>query len=63
MKQKIIDGLVYIFMNILGIILALYFIRMFGSCLPDTEDRFFMGRGSQRQCLYMDMNSREVYER
>lgn len=32
-------------------------------CLPDTEDRFFMGRGTQGQCLYMDMNSREVYEK
>lgn len=31
------------------------------ACLPDTEDRFFMGRGSDGGCLYMDMDSREVY--
>lgn len=33
-------------------------------CLPDTPDRFFMGRGSHGQCLYMDMDmeSREVHE-
>lgn len=35
----------------------------FTRCLPDTEYRFFMGHGTQGQCLYMDMNSREVYEK
>lgn len=35
----------------------------FTRCLPDTPDRFFMGRGTEGQCLYMDMNTRTVYER
>jgi hypothetical protein len=33
-------------------------------CLPDTPDRFFMGRGSQGQCLHAEGNAvGEVYER
>ena len=31
-------------------------------CLPDAADRFFMGRGSIGQCLYLDLNTNEVYE-
>lgn len=45
------------------IIQAVLIINAVTRCLPDTEDRFFMGRGTEGQCLYMDMDTREVYER
>lgn len=44
------------------IIQAAIIVTAFTHCLPDTEDRFFMGRGTEGQCLYMDMETREVYE-
>ncbi len=31
------------------------------TCLPDTQDRFFMGRGSNGSCLYQDTNTGEIY--
>lgn len=71
--ERHIDAL-YGFIKIITIVLFLYWIGPMTHiipdvipnsfpCLPDTEDRFFMGRGTQGQCLYMDMDSREVYER
>lgn len=32
------------------------------TCLPDSPDRFYMGRGTANQCLYQDMNTGEIYE-
>lgn len=32
-------------------------------CLPDTDNRFFMGRGTMGQCLYAEGNAvGEVWE-
>jgi len=32
------------------------------ACLPDNQDRYFMGYGSTGQCIYQDMDSDIIYE-
>lgn len=40
-----------------AIVQAVLIIAAFTQCLPDTPDRFFMGRGSMGQCLYAEGNA------
>lgn len=48
---------------IVTIIEAVLIFNAFTRCLPDTEHRFFMGHGTQGQCLYAEGNAAgEVYE-
>lgn len=49
---------------ILGILAAILWAMavLSNQCLPDTPDRFYMGRGNNGQCLYQNTNTGEVYQ-